>query len=41
MKNLISLSFLILMTGCTTVGGVWEAGKTVVTGTVDFVTIIL
>ena len=37
MKNLISLSFLILMTGCTTVGGVWEAGKTVVTGTVDSV----
>ena len=25
------------MTGCTTVGGVWEAGKTVVTGTVDSV----
>ena len=37
MKNLISLSFLILLAGCSTVGGIWEAGKTVVTGTVDSV----
>ena len=37
MKNLISLSFLILIAGCSTIGGVWEAGKTVVTGTVDSV----
>tara|TARA_Y100001963_G_C6618896_1_gene370751 strand:+ start:492 stop:761 length:270 start_codon:yes stop_codon:yes gene_type:complete len=37
MKNLISLSFLVLIAGCSTVGGVWEAGKTVVTGTVDSV----
>jgi hypothetical protein len=37
MKNLISVSFLILLAGCSTVGGVWEAGKTVVTGTVDAV----
>ncbi len=37
MKNLISISFLILLAGCSTVGGVWEAGKTVVTGTVDSV----
>ena len=37
MKNWISLSFLILLAGCSTVGGIWEAGKTVVTGTVDSV----
>ena len=37
MKNLISISFLILLAGCSTVGGVWEAGKTVVTGTFDSV----
>jgi len=37
MKNLISVSFLILLAGCSTVSGVWEAGKTVVTGTVDAV----
>ena len=30
-------SFLLLSTGCSTIGGVWEAGKTVVTGTVDAV----
>ena len=37
MKNLLSISFLVLIAGCSTVGGVWEAGKTVVTGTVDSV----
>ena len=37
MKNLLSISFLVLMAGCTTVGGVWDAGRTVVTGTVDSV----
>jgi len=37
MKNLIIMSFLIMIAGCSTVGGVWEAGKTVVTGTVDSV----
>ena len=37
MKNLITMSFLILLAGCSTIGGVWEAGKTVVTGTVDSV----
>ncbi len=37
MKNLISISFLILLAGCSSIGGVWEAGKTVVTGTVDSV----
>ena len=29
--------FLLVSTGCSTVGGVWEAGKTIVTGTVDAV----
>ena len=29
--------FLLLSTGCASVSGVWEAGKTVVTGTVDAV----
>ena len=29
--------FLLVTTGCSTVGSVWEAGKTVVTGTVDAV----
>ena len=29
--------FLLLNTGCASVGGVWEAGKTIVTGTVDAV----
>ena len=29
--------FLLLSTGCASVGGVWEAGKTVVTGTIDSV----
>jgi len=29
--------FLLLSTGCSTISGVWEAGKTVVTGTVDAV----
>lgn len=29
--------FLLVSTGCSTIGGVWEAGKTVVTGTVDAV----
>ena len=37
MKNLIAISFLVLIAGCSTIGGVWEAGKTVVTGTVDSV----
>ena len=37
MKNLIAISFFVLVAGCSTVGGVWEAGKTVVTGTVDSV----
>ena len=35
MKNFIALSFLILMVGCSTVGGVYDAGRTVVTGAVD------
>ena len=30
-------SFLLFSTGCSTIGGVWEAGKTIVTGTVDAV----
>ena len=30
-------SFLLFGAGCASVGGVWEAGKTVVTGTVDAV----
>ncbi len=29
--------FLLVSTGCSSIGGVWEAGKTVVTGTVDAV----
>ena len=29
--------FLLLPVGCSTISGVWEAGKTVVTGTVDAV----
>ena len=37
MKNLIAISFLVFTAGCSTIGGVWEAGKTVVTGTVDAV----
>ena len=37
MKNFIALSFLILMVGCSTVGGVYDAGRTVVTGTIDTV----
>tara|TARA_R100001443_G_scaffold75344_1_gene82941 strand:- start:1392 stop:1658 length:267 start_codon:yes stop_codon:yes gene_type:complete len=37
MRNLIALSFLILISACSTVGGAWNAGKTVVTGTVDSV----
>ena len=31
------ISLLLMVSGCSTVGGVWEAGKTVVTGTVDAV----
>ena len=40
MKYLISsvlCLFLLVSTGCSTIGGVWEAGKTIVTGTVDAV----
>ena len=37
MKVLISGILLIFIAGCSTIGGVWEAGKTVVTGTVDAV----
>ena len=37
MKNLIALGFLILMVGCSTVGGVYDAGRNVVTGTIDTV----
>ena len=40
MKYLISsvlCFFLLVSTGCSTISGVWEAGKTVVTGTVDAV----
>ena len=29
--------FLLVSTGCSTIGAVWESGKTVVTGTVDAV----
>ena len=31
------ISLFLLISGCASVGGVWEAGKTVVTGTVDAV----
>ena len=37
MKNLIVISFLILLSACSTLNSVWEGGKTVVTGTVDAV----
>ena len=39
MKYLIAsiLGSFLLLSGCSTIGGVWEAGKTVVTGTVDAV----
>ena len=40
MKYLISsilCCFLLVSTGCSTIGAVWESGKTVVTGTVDAV----
>ena len=37
MKNLIAISFLILLSACSTLNSVWEGGKTVVTGTVDAV----
>ena len=40
MKYLISsilCFFLLVSTGCSTIGSVWESGKTVVTGTVDAV----
>ena len=40
MKYLISsvlCFFLLVSTGCSTIGAVWESGKTVVTGTVDAV----
>ena len=29
--------FLLVSTGCSTIGAVWESGKTVITGTVDAV----
>ena len=31
------ISLFLLISGCASVGGVWEAGKTIVTGTVDAV----
>tara|TARA_B100000287_G_scaffold398407_1_gene415770 strand:+ start:763 stop:1032 length:270 start_codon:yes stop_codon:yes gene_type:complete len=37
MRKLTALSFLIFMTACSTVGGAYDAGRTVVTGTVDAV----
>ena len=37
MKNLIAISFLLLISACSTMNSVWEGGKTVVTGTVDAV----
>jgi hypothetical protein len=37
MKNLIAISFLILLASCASVQSVWEGGKEVVTGTVDAV----
>ena len=37
MRILTALSFLFFMTACSTVGGAWDAGRTVVTGTVDSV----
>ena len=35
--QLSMISLFLLISGCASVGGVWEAGKTVVTGTVDAV----
>ena len=37
MKNFIIISFLLLLSACSTLNSVWEGGKTVVTGTVDAV----
>ena len=40
MKNLISffgILCLVVMSGCSTIGGVWEAGTEVVAGTTDAV----
>jgi len=37
MKTLISGILIIFIAGCSTMNGVWEAGKTVVGGTVDAV----
>ena len=37
MKNLIAISFLLLISACSTMNSVWEGGKTIVTGTVDAV----
>ena len=35
--QLSMISLFLLISGCASVGGVWEAGKTVVTGSVDAV----
>jgi mannose/fructose/N-acetylgalactosamine-specific phosphotransferase system component IIC len=35
--QLSMISLFLFISGCSTIGGVWEAGKTVVTGTVDSV----
>jgi len=37
LNNLLAVGLLLVISGCSTIGGVWEAGKTVVTGTVDSV----
>jgi hypothetical protein len=37
MKIIMTGLLIIFMSGCASVGGVWEAGKTIVTGTVDAV----
>ena len=31
------ISLFLLISGCASIGGVWDAGKTIVTGTVDAV----
>ena len=37
MKNLIAISFLIILASCASMEAVWEGGKEIVTGTVDAV----
>ncbi len=35
--QLSMISLFLLISGCASIGGVWDAGKTIVTGTVDAV----